>query len=309
MSGAPPPTIARYAIFASFEDTRLTQGSFRFLRHPITIAGVGDARFAARNRTRLSAGSFCPSPSRVTIHSPRAAHTPVRIAALCPRDHSCLTIRTGGKRVTTDCNMSPLPSTLPSSTQTISKRRSARALCTATTSGSMLSRSSRIGTTTEITLETILRLSDDNGLPYLDKPALYFRLVALSLTSLGNTEFAARLPSALFALALLVLVHRFSRREYGARAAALAVMVVAAMPLFQALARTVIFDMALAFFVCGAINRGFLRGGCRRPRAAAVVRFGRRAGSFRHSDQRARGVRAPHHSYCSPFPSSSVALS
>ena len=34
-----------------------------------------------------------------------------------------------------------------------------------------------------------------NGLPYLDKPALYFRLVALSLTFLGDTEFAARLPS------------------------------------------------------------------------------------------------------------------
>ncbi len=96
-----------------------------------------------------------------------------------------------------------------------------------------------------------------NGLPYLDKPALYFRLVALSLTSFGNTEFAARLPSVLFALALLVLVYRFSRREYGARAAALAVIVVAAMPLYQALARTVIFDMALAFFVCAAILAGF----------------------------------------------------
>ena len=96
-----------------------------------------------------------------------------------------------------------------------------------------------------------------NGLPYLDKPALYFRLVALSLTFLGDTEFAARLPSALFALALLVLVHRFSRREYGARAAALAVVVVAAMPLFQALARIVILDMALAFFVSGAIFAGY----------------------------------------------------
>ena len=97
----------------------------------------------------------------------------------------------------------------------------------------------------------------NNGLPYLDKPALYFGLVAVSLRTWGNDEFAARLPSALFALALLVLVHLFCRHEYGARAAALAVAVVAAMPLFQILARMVIFDMALAFFVCGAIFAGF----------------------------------------------------
>ncbi len=96
-----------------------------------------------------------------------------------------------------------------------------------------------------------------NGLPYLDKPALYFGLVAVSLKSLGNSELAARLPSAFFALALLVLVYRFSRREYGTRAGALAVVIVAAMPLFQALARIVIFDMALAFFVCASIFAGF----------------------------------------------------
>ncbi len=32
-----------------------------------------------------SAGSFWPSPSRVTIHVPFAAFTPVQIAALCPQ--------------------------------------------------------------------------------------------------------------------------------------------------------------------------------------------------------------------------------
>ncbi len=44
-----------------------------------------------------------------------------------------------------------------------------------------------------------------DGVPYLDKPAFYFRAVALSFSVLGNSEFAARLPSALFALALLAL--------------------------------------------------------------------------------------------------------
>ena len=87
-----------------------------------------------------------------------------------------------------------------------------------------------------------------NGLPYLDKPALYFGLVAVSLKSLGNSELAARLPSAFFALALLVLVYRFSRREYGTRAGALAVVIVAAMPLFQAFVNMLEGPFALALW-------------------------------------------------------------
>ncbi len=96
-----------------------------------------------------------------------------------------------------------------------------------------------------------------NGLPYLDKPAFYFKAVALSFEAFGTSEAAARLPSALFAVALLLLVWAFARREYGHRTAALAVAIVAAMPLFLAFARIVIFDMALAFFVSAAILAGY----------------------------------------------------
>lgn len=92
-----------------------------------------------------------------------------------------------------------------------------------------------------------------NGLPYMDKPAFYFKAVGLSFAAFGTSEGAARLPSALFGLALLVLIYGFARREYGRRTADLSVAVVAAMPLFLALARIVIFDMTLAFFVSGAI--------------------------------------------------------
>ena len=100
-----------------------------------------------------------------------------------------------------------------------------------------------------------------DGLPYLDKPALYFRLVALSMAAFGETETAARLPAALSAMALLALVYGFCRRAYGQRAAALAVLVVGTTPLVVAFARIVIFDMVLALFVSAAIVAGFLAEG------------------------------------------------
>ena len=43
-----------------------------------------------------------------------------------------------------------------------------------------------------------------NGVDYLDKPAFYFKAVALSLSVFGNNETAARIPSVAFGLALLV---------------------------------------------------------------------------------------------------------
>lgn len=97
-----------------------------------------------------------------------------------------------------------------------------------------------------------------NGVDYLDKPAFYFKTVALSLACLGNNETAARLPSAMFGLGLVLLAYAFCRRVYGPRCALLTAIVVATMPLFIANSRIVIFDIALAFFVCGAIFAGYL---------------------------------------------------
>jgi len=97
-----------------------------------------------------------------------------------------------------------------------------------------------------------------DGLPYLDKPAFYFRLVGLSMAALGDNEAAARLPGALAALGVLALVYAFARRSYGARAAAFAVLVVGTTPLVIAFARIVIFDMVLALFVIAAVFAGYV---------------------------------------------------
>ena len=97
-----------------------------------------------------------------------------------------------------------------------------------------------------------------DGVDYLDKPAFYFKAVAFSLAAFGDNETAARLPSALFGLGLVALTFAFCRKVHGLRCAAIAATVIATMPLFIMLARTVIFDMALAFFVCAAIFAGYL---------------------------------------------------
>ncbi len=96
-----------------------------------------------------------------------------------------------------------------------------------------------------------------NGLAYLDKPAFYFKAVALSLAAFGNNETAARLPSAIFGLALLAITFAFCRRVHGTRCAVMAFIIIATMPLYVVFCRTIIFDIALAFFVSAAIFAGY----------------------------------------------------
>jgi 4-amino-4-deoxy-L-arabinose transferase-like glycosyltransferase len=101
-----------------------------------------------------------------------------------------------------------------------------------------------------------------DGIAYLDKPAFYFKAVALSLAAFGDNETAARLPSAVFGLALLAMTFLFCRRVHGTRCAVMAVIIIATMPLYVVFSRTVIFDIALAFFVSAAIFAGYRAGEC-----------------------------------------------
>ena len=88
-----------------------------------------------------------------------------------------------------------------------------------------------------------------NGLPYLDKPILYFSVGAAIMELLGPTELAARLPSLLFTVATLMLVWWFGHRTLGPAGGLIAAAATGAMPLTLAFARTVIFDSALTFFI------------------------------------------------------------
>lgn len=92
-----------------------------------------------------------------------------------------------------------------------------------------------------------------NGLPRLDKPALYFDTVALSFNLFGENETAARLPSALFGVLTLVIVCLFCWHVYSITVAALAVLILGTTPLFIIFSRITILDMQLTFFITATL--------------------------------------------------------
>src|ERR1043165_4964518 len=88
-----------------------------------------------------------------------------------------------------------------------------------------------------------------DGMPYLDKPIVYFAAEALAMEVLGPTEVAARLPAYVFTLFTAALLFWFARRVWSEDEALIAAIAFLAMPLTLAFSRTVIFDRALTFTV------------------------------------------------------------
>jgi 4-amino-4-deoxy-L-arabinose transferase-like glycosyltransferase len=101
-----------------------------------------------------------------------------------------------------------------------------------------------------------------NGLTYLDKPAFYFKTIALSFSLFGESEGVARLSSACFGFLLLVAVFLFCRKVYNQRTAKLAMLIVATTPLYIVFSRYVLLDMTLAFFVSSTIFACYLAEEC-----------------------------------------------
>jgi 4-amino-4-deoxy-L-arabinose transferase-like glycosyltransferase len=88
-----------------------------------------------------------------------------------------------------------------------------------------------------------------DGLPYVDKPVLFFAAEAAVMEVLGPTTLAARLPPLVLTLITIGVVAWFARRRGDARAGWTAAIATGAAPLTLGFARTVIFDSALTLFV------------------------------------------------------------
>lgn len=92
-----------------------------------------------------------------------------------------------------------------------------------------------------------------NGEPRLNKPPLFYWLVALSFKLFGVSESAARLPSLLCGIGGIVVVFMWARTMWGRRKAFLAGFILAVCPLYYVIARLCITDMTMSFFLCLAL--------------------------------------------------------
>jgi len=91
-----------------------------------------------------------------------------------------------------------------------------------------------------------------DGVPIIDKPALFHWLQAGSFALFGENEFGARFPTAMAALALLGITFWFGRRLFGSETGERGALMLALTPLSFVLASFAIFDMVFNAFLFGA---------------------------------------------------------
>jgi 4-amino-4-deoxy-L-arabinose transferase-like glycosyltransferase len=105
-----------------------------------------------------------------------------------------------------------------------------------------------------------------NLLPYLEKPPLVYWLTALSFKVLGLSEAAARLPSAVSALAGVFLAYGLGRTLWGPTPGVLGALVLATCAGYVALGRLLTLDMTFALCLNLGIGLGYLALSRGRPR-------------------------------------------
>ncbi len=97
-----------------------------------------------------------------------------------------------------------------------------------------------------------------NLFPYLEKPPLVYWLTAASFKVLGQTELAARLPSAAAALGGVLLAYALARTLWGTGTAFMGATVLATCSGYVVLGRLLTLDMTFAFLLNLAIGLGYL---------------------------------------------------
>jgi 4-amino-4-deoxy-L-arabinose transferase-like glycosyltransferase len=93
-----------------------------------------------------------------------------------------------------------------------------------------------------------------DGAPFIDKPVLFHWLQVLSITVLGQSELAHRMPSAVAALALIGITWWMATELFDRKVGQLAALMFATFPATFALASVGIFDMVFALFLFGGLS-------------------------------------------------------
>ena len=93
-----------------------------------------------------------------------------------------------------------------------------------------------------------------DGKPFIDKPVLFHWIQGASVLLLGETEFAARLPTALSAVGLFAITRWVGAALFDAEVGSLGAIMFATIPATFALASIAIFDMVFALFLFGALG-------------------------------------------------------
>jgi 4-amino-4-deoxy-L-arabinose transferase-like glycosyltransferase len=96
------------------------------------------------------------------------------------------------------------------------------------------------------------------GVPYLEKPPLFYWLTAAAYRVASVDELGARLVSALAAAVGVLTTGLFARRLFGVRAGLFAAAILATSGLYFVLARVAITDMLFGVLIVGAITAFFL---------------------------------------------------
>lgn len=92
-----------------------------------------------------------------------------------------------------------------------------------------------------------------DGKMWFDKPPMFYWLSGACARVFGPTELACRLPSAVLAVGVLLLLYSFVKVDFGKRAALMSTIVLATCLQMIILARAAVTDMTLLFCLLGAL--------------------------------------------------------
>ena len=92
-----------------------------------------------------------------------------------------------------------------------------------------------------------------NGENFYDKPALFNWFVAISFLIFGFTEFAARLPAAIFGWAGVITTYYLGCKMFNPKTGFFSAVILATSTEYIALSRVVVHDISLMFFITLAL--------------------------------------------------------